>query len=90
MKKAWLVIVTICMVALCGCETQEDKGKTELLPFHGMANFEIVEKSVDCDTAIIRDKKANVLYLVIGYKYKTTSITPLYNADGSLRTYEQK
>lgn len=88
MRKIWIVALT-CAVLLCGCEEQEDRGKAEPLEFHGMEDFEIVEKSVDGDAVAIRDKKTNVLYLKID-GYRTTIITPLYNADGSLRTYEQK
>lgn len=45
------------------------------------------------DYMIIADKSTGVMYLVLRadlhlYSRGTTSITPLYNADGSLRIYE--
>lgn len=80
-------LALLCIIMLCGC-TEKEEQKTE--EYRGIETIEIVEKSLTGDAAVIRDKETNVLYLIIGYRYKTASITPLYNADGSLKTYDGK
>lgn len=88
MKKICALGLSLFLLALlCGC-TEKGEQKTE--EYRGIKNIEIVEKSSSGDTAVIMDKETNVLYLIIGYQYKTASITPLYNADGTLKTYGGK
>lgn len=91
MKK--ILICVLCGILLCGCNkntatVKESEQNTN--SFRGSKSFKVIEKFNGGNNLVIYDTKTKVMYLVLNDSRYTSAITPLYNADGSLRTYDGK
>lgn len=76
------VLCLICFFALVSLTSCSEPGDTVYSSKY--VNFEVLETSSDYDITILVDKTTGVLY----YHYiegNASGITPLYNADGSLK-----
>lgn len=99
MKRALpILLIMILFLGLVSCS---DGAEQDIKPSNGIDaeinilrthcdyfDTEIVEE-IGAGTYIIRDKNTDVLYLVVGGHYSAI-ITPIYNADGTLKLYEQE
>lgn len=87
MKKL-IAILSLCML-LTGCGIKYEYAKDVSMPICG-GYFTLIKKWSDGDgiyrIAYANDTKVKYLIWISGYK---GSISPLYNADGSLQVYEE-
>lgn len=87
---ALAVVMAVCLVG-CGTTYQEATGQTESSTSSDFGNgyFTVIEEWSDANYKykIICANDTKVKYFVVCSYYKL-SITPLYNADGTLQIYE--
>lgn len=94
MNKLILVLTTalICGMMFTGCKSSEvNPNKIWIIrspvstdaEIDNYFDYEIIEDS--CDQRIIVDKNTGVMY----YQVVDDSMTPIYNADGSLKIYAE-
>ncbi len=83
MKKIILciMILIVLTVSLCGCTNKQNEND-----YRPIDNFETIQS--DGSWRVVYDKETGVMYLIIA-GYRERCITPLYNADGTLKTYKQ-
>ena len=85
--KKFLIVVMVLALTLTGCETTrksyEDKEKIEY------GRFRVIEgyKSDFGVTFVTYDTETKVMYYIID-GYQRSGITPIYNADGTVKVYE--
>ncbi len=94
MKKfllTFIIVLSICF-SITGCQLIEGRGEIE------PTNATLGNKYFDLVTIydggafggdVVYDKNTNVMYFIM-WKNGYSSITPIYNTDGSLRLYEEK
>ena len=86
MRKKILAVVlglTLCF-GMTGCTDVINIDEVIKSPNSKLCNFEIVETNYY--GAILVDKNTNVLY----YWIQDSSMTPIYNSDGTVKLYEEK
>lgn len=96
-KRLFIVVLAVVMVVcLVGCGTthQEATGQTESKneKDFGGGYFTVITKRYDEDLGncyIIYANDTKVKYLIFDSGMYQFSITPLYNADGTLQIYEE-
>lgn len=86
-KKAVAILILLsCLALCCACEpktaTQAEIAEQEQKP----GTFAVLEDGVNYD--IVYDKKTRVMYCLSRGGYNNGNLYPLYNADGTLRLYE--
>ena len=86
MKKKLVIVITsiFIVLGLTGCTYTIDPEKTFSTPNSKIVDFEIIDNNYY--NYILRDKNTNVLYFGSS---GVSGITPIYNADGSLKLYEE-
>jgi hypothetical protein len=95
MKKLILVLTTtlMCSMIFTGCRPSEANPHKIWISGSGVStdaeidnyfDYEIIADS--CDQRIIVDKNTGVMY----YQIVDDSMTPIYNADGSVKIYEDE
>ena len=85
MKTRILAILGLALM-LCGCKTTVKENTDEVL----WDKFEVVESRTNPDYGglyTIYDKDTKVMYFYIR-GYQNTSMSPIYNSDGSVMVYE--
>lgn len=98
MKKKIVMIIALCLtMLLVGCsdknETSDANKQSENKNYYENKNYLIHISTetigVNVHISYLYDKETKVMYMIV-YSYKEgLSITPLYNADGTLRLYEK-
>ena len=89
MKRKIALILCLSFI-LCGCGVSYDEAVTKEEDIGGY--FTKIKEWSDFDNYcyyILYAKDTKVMYLMINGNH-SSSIAPLYNADGSLQTYERK
>ncbi len=76
---ALAVVMVVCLVA-CGTYSPQIENETSNSP------FVIVYR--DSDVWIFADKETNVEYVMVNNSHGGVGFQPLYNADGTLKLYE--
>lgn len=83
----------VCLISLCALMLTGCKGASEVDyngNFCNSEKFGIIEERNNGNYLIIYDKNTKVIYMVLNNTHYTCTVTPLYNADGSLETYDGK
>ena len=75
--------LTLCF-GMTGCTSVVNIDEVIKSPNSKLCNFEIVETNYY--GAILVDKNTNVLY----YWIQDTSMTPIYNSDGTVKLYDEE
>lgn len=93
-KKILIGAIAFCsLFCVTGCKktelySQYSASKNITLIHSQYFDAEVIEE-IGFQTYIIRDKNTNVLYLVVGGTAgRSAAITPIYNEDGTLKTYK--
>ena len=85
MRKKILAVIlglTLCF-GMTGCTSVVNIDEVIKSPNSKLCNFEVVETNYY--GAILVDKNTNVLY----YWIQDTSMTPIYNSDGTVKLYDE-
>jgi uncharacterized protein YceK len=89
MKRALLVLMMA--VLLTGCKTTVTEDVDNACYQNAFNQFVVVEerRSADCGTlSIMYDKDTKVMYYMWDGNSYTGGFTPIYNADGSVKVYD--
>jgi len=97
-KRFGTILVVICMFGLIACgytDSNDSSGNDSNLynidkviesPNSNLVDFELVDNNFSA--AILVDKNTNVMYYWFT-RSGASGITPIYNADGTLKLYEE-
>lgn len=88
MKKIALIMV-LGLITLTGCCSGHDTEPAQSYIANKYIDLTTVYEDASHGTEVMYDKNTGVMYL---YKYGQPSsfMTPIYNADGTLKLYEEK
>ena len=89
---ALVLLLVLFVPVIAGCAKNEDETSTQMSAAWNAAHLqseyfdsEIIEEG---DAYyIVRDKNTNVLYLITT-GYRASVMTPIYNSDGTIKTYQ--
>lgn len=93
-KKILIGVIALCSL-FCGAGCKKNEPYHQYSPSKNITlihsqyfDAEVIEE-IGFQTYIIRDKNTNVLYLVVGGTAQSAAMmTPIYNEDGTLKTYK--
>lgn len=82
-----IILLAVCLSLCCACETRIAT-KTEIAEQEQNQEAFVVLEDDGRTYAIVYDKKTRVMYCMSKGGYNNGNLYPLYNADGTLRLYE--
>ena len=88
MKKIAL-IMALGLITLTGCYSGHDVEPTQSSAANKYIDLVVIYKNLSQKTEVMYDKNTGVMYFHRDGRYDSF-MTPIYNADGTLKLYEEK
>lgn len=88
MKKIAL-IMALGLITLTGCCSGHDVEPTQSSAANKYIDLVVIYENLSQQTEVMYDKNTGVMYLC-KYGQSSSFMTPIYNADGTLKLYEEK
>lgn len=88
MKKIAL-IMALGLITLTGCCSGHDVEPTQSSAANKYIDFVVIYENLSQQTEVMYDKNTGIMYFHRYGRYDSF-MTPIYNADGTLKLYEEK